>query len=81
MKPSAAAAGVLEEDLPGQDRVAERGMAADNADAEALGAILVRARVTGAAAVAREVVRIAERESIGPLRDDVAVLVVALERT
>jgi hypothetical protein len=28
-----------------------------------------------------EVVRIAERESIGPLRDDVAVLVVALERT
>jgi PAS domain S-box-containing protein len=48
---------------------------------EALGAALVRARVTGAAAVAREVVRIAERESTGPLRDDVAVLVVALERT
>ena len=56
-------------------------MAADNSDAESLGTILVRARVTGAAAVAREVVRIAERESTGPLRDDVAVLVVALERT
>jgi PAS domain S-box-containing protein len=47
---------------------------------EALGGALVSAGIRGATAVAREVVRIAEREATGPLRDDVAVLVVALER-
>jgi hypothetical protein len=41
----------------------------------------VSAGVRGPAALAREVVRIAEREATGALHDDVAVLVVALERS
>ncbi|HEX7301175.1 MAG TPA: SpoIIE family protein phosphatase [Solirubrobacteraceae bacterium] len=46
---------------------------------EALAEALVGSGATGAAALAREVVRIAEREATGPLRDDVAVLVAALD--
>jgi hypothetical protein len=39
-----------------------------------------RAGTTGAAPLAREVVRVAERDAKGALRDDVTVLIVALER-
>jgi PAS domain S-box-containing protein len=47
---------------------------------QALADALAPRRADGAAALAREVVRLAERDGDGPLRDDLAVLVVALER-
>jgi PAS domain S-box-containing protein len=47
---------------------------------EDLGAALRASAADGAAAVAREVVRLAEAGGLGALRDDLAVLVVALDR-
>jgi serine phosphatase RsbU (regulator of sigma subunit) len=47
--------------------------------AEALAAELAVAAPDGAAVLAREIVRLAERAAAGPLRDDLAALVVAID--
>jgi len=46
---------------------------------EALASALIGTAPDGATVVAREVVRLAEDAAAGPLRDDLAVLVVALD--